>query len=228
MNKSDKQRVNIFEELESSEVELLLEKASVENMGRREVLFLPGDNRSSVYIVLKGLVKLARLSEDGREIIVDIAEEGEMFGEMAIINPGEHETMAEMMSHSEIAIIPASAFQNAVQETPKLAFLLARVVGVRRINIESRLEDLAFRNVPARLAKFLMEQAENTGTRNGEQINVPAHYSQQEIGSLIGSTRETTSHFLNDFRRSGIIDFDKKFINILDSDKLAEMGGFYG
>jgi len=98
-------------------------------------------------------------------------------------------------------------------------------MGYRRMLLESKLEDLAFRNVPARLAKFLLEEAASRGNGIGGTIVLPSHYSQQEIGSMIGSTRETTSHFLNNFRKSGLIDFNKRLISILNPEKLAELSG---
>jgi CRP/FNR family transcriptional regulator, cyclic AMP receptor protein len=220
-------KINILSELNENDVQRLLDHAMVEDYGRRDVVYLPGDERSHVYIVIRGMVKLARLSEDGREIIIDTVEEGEMFGELAVINPGEHDTMAEMMTKGKIAAIPADQFEDILAAIPRLSFLLARVIGVRRMVLESKLEDLAFRNVPARLARFLMEQAALFGKQTGAFINVPSQYSQQEIGSMIGSTRETTSHFLNDFRRSGIIDFNKRSISILDPERLTELGGVF-
>lgn len=227
MTTSQQTNINLMAELTSQEKEILLRNGNVEELKRKEVLYLPGDKRENVYLVLEGVVKLARLSEDGREIIIDTCEEGEMFGELSLINPGEHETMAETMTKAKLLVINSEAFENIIEELPKISFMLARIIGVRRMVLESKLEDLAFRNVPSRLAKFLMEQASLFGTRIGTYINVPSNYSQQEIGSMIGSTRETTSHFLNDFRRSGLIDFNKRHISILDPERLSELGGVY-
>lgn len=220
-------KINVMKELLTEEIEVILNSAIVENYHRREVLYLPGDERSHIYLVLEGTLKLARLSEDGREIIIDIVEPGEIFGELALIDTSEHDTMAEMMTRGRIAMINVMEFERILDRVPRLSFMLAKIMGQRRMVLESKLEDLAFRNVPARLAKFLLEQAAAMGTNSGEFINLPSHYSQQEIGSMIGSTRETTSHFLNDFRRSGLIDFNKRQINILDPAKLAELSGAY-
>lgn len=220
-------KINLLAELTQEEQDILLEAASTEKYKRKEVLYLPGDPRENIYLVLEGVVKLARLSEDGREIIIDTCERGEMFGELTLINPGMHETMAETMTSARVAVINSEAFEKMIERLPKISFILARVIGLRRMALESKLEDLAFRNVPSRLAKFLMEQANQFGTRIGTYINVPSYYSQQEIGSMIGSTRETTSHFLNDFRRNGLIDFNKRHISILDPERLSDLGGVY-
>lgn len=219
--------INVLNELSEQERSHLISLASVEDVKRKEVMYLPGDPRDSLFVVMEGVVKLARLSEDGREIIIDTCEPGEVFGELALINPGEHDTMAETMTKAKIAIISSDNFEALLSSIPKFSFILARIIGVRRMALESKLEDLAFRNVPARLAKFLMEQASQFGTRIGSYINVPSTYSQQEIGSMIGSTRETTSHFLNDFRRNGLIDFNKRQISILQPEKLTELGGVF-
>ena len=218
-----KQRINLLAELSSEELKKLLSVSVTESYHRRDVLFLPGDERTHLYLVLEGIVKLARLSEDGREIIVTTAEAGELIGELAVIDAGEHDTIAEMMTHGRVATVAVDEFKELLEEMPKLSLLLARIMGIRRMILESKLEDLAFRNVPARLAKFLLEQAFTRGKSEGNAIHLPSRFSQQEIGSMIGSTRETTSHFLNDFRKLGLIDFNKRLISILQPNKLAEL-----
>ena len=220
-----KQRINLLSELRPEELKRLLDASVVEERRRRDVIYLPGDDRTHVHIVIEGIVKLVRLSEDGREIIITTAESGEMFGELALFNTGEHDTMAEMMTDGKIAAIDVDVMEELLSEIPSLSLLLAQVMGVRRMLLESKLEDLAFRNVPARLAKFLLEEAAARGSGNGRTIMLPSHYSQQEIGSMIGSTRETTSHFLNSFRKNGLIDFNKRLISILNPEGLAELSG---
>jgi CRP/FNR family cyclic AMP-dependent transcriptional regulator len=218
-----KYKINILAELTSDELKKLLSISVTESYGKRDVVFLPGDERSHIYVVLEGTIKLSRLSEDGREIIITTAEAGELIGELAIIDAGDHDTMAEMMSNGRVAAMAVEDFKELLVDIPQLSLIVARIMGIRRMLLESKLEDLAFRNVPARLAKFLLEQASIYGKAEGNAILLPSHYSQQEIGSMIGSTRETTSHFLNDFRKSGIIDFNKRLISILEPSKLAEL-----
>ena len=224
---SQQTKIDVLAELSNEELQLLLQMAVTEKRARKDVLYLPGDERNQLFLVIEGTVKLARISEDGREIIIDTAEQGELFGELALITPGEHETMAEMMTDGKIATISASDFEDILNNVPKLSFILAKIIGVRRMILESKLEDLAFRNVPARLAKFLMEQANLFGKHLGSCIDLPSQYSQQEIGSMIGSTRETTSHFLNDFRRKKLIDFNKHHISILNPERLEELSGVF-
>lgn len=223
ITQDSRHRINLLAELPAGDLKKLLNAAVTESYSRRDVLFLPGDERNHLYLVLEGIVKLARLSEDGREIIITTAEAGELIGELAIVDSGEHDTMAEMMTHGRVAAITVDDFKELVAEIPILSLLVARVMGIRRMLLESKLEDLAFRNVPARLAKFLLEQASTRGRTKGKAILLPSQFSQQEIGSMIGSTRETTSHFLNDFRKSGLIDFNKRLISILQPQKLAEL-----
>ncbi len=218
-------KINLLSELSSEDMHKLINASAINDYDRREVVYLPGDERTHVFLVLEGIVKLARLSEDGREIIITTAEAGEMFGELALVNPGPHDTMAEMMSDGKIAAIDVHTLEEIMIDVPRLSLIIARVMGYRRMLLESKLEDLAFRNVPARLAKFLLEEAANRGSGNGGAIVLPSQYSQQEIGSMIGSTRETTSHFLNNFRKSGLIDFNKRLISILNPEKLAELSG---
>jgi CRP-like cAMP-binding protein len=225
LTEGKQQRMNLLSELSTEEMQKIINSSVMEEYDRRDVIFLPGDHRSHVYIVIEGIVKLARLSEDGREIIIATAESGEIFGELGLFSRGEHDTIAEMITDGKLAAIETVIFEELLAEMPRLSLIIARAMGIRRMALESKLEDLAFRNVPARLAKFLLEEASIRGMEDGRVIRLPSQYSQQEIGSMIGSTRETTSHFLNTFRKSGLIDFNKRLISILNPDGLAELSG---
>jgi len=217
-------KFDILNGLTDSELESLTEAITLKRYDKRGIIYLPGDPLESIFLLHQGKVKISRLSEDGREITMEIYKEGDVFGEHALIERGERQSMACALEPTHISQISNNQMKAIMKQIPTLSFNVAKLMGLRRISIEKKIEDLVFRNVPSRLAKLLLNLAHNYGVELGRSILINTKLSQQELGNLIGSTRETTSHFLNQFRKVGFIDFNKRVINILDKEKLKQLG----
>jgi len=215
---------DIFAGLTDAELESLAKAITQKKYEKREIIYLPGDPREGIFLLNRGKVKVSRLSEDGREITIEIYKDADVFGESALIQGGEHQSMASALELSSIWQISTSQMLSLMKQIPTLSFNIAKLMGLRRLTIERKLEDLVFRNVPSRLAKLLLNLAHKYGVELEQSILINAKLSQQELGNMIGSTRETTSHFLNQFRKVGFIDFKKRAINILDMEKLKQLG----
>jgi len=209
-----------FAELPEEELQVLASGANIKLLRKREVVYLPGDVREQVYLIAAGRVKLARVSSDGREVTLAILETGELVGESALVVAGKRETSAEALTPVELLVLRARTLQLIMERNPKVHLRITRLMARRRILVENRLEDLAFRTVPARLARVLLLLSKTYGVERGNGFRLDVRLSQQELGNLIGSTRETTNHFLNEFRRSGLIHFDHQCIDILDPAEL--------
>jgi CRP/FNR family cyclic AMP-dependent transcriptional regulator len=213
----------IFASLGKEDIEILLKKGAYRGFKKRDIIYFAGDASVEVFFLVEGKLKLSRIFEDGREIIIDIVNANELFGEEAVIASGNRENMATALEDVLLISFEAKVVRALAKRNAALAFSLFELVNERRMVLERKVEDLAFRNVPSRLARMLLKLAEDYGKNLGEGIVISTKLSQQEIGNLIGSTRETTSHFLNHFKKIGFIDFNKRVINILDKHKLEEL-----
>ena len=161
-----------------------------------------GDARSGLHLLLDGRMKTLRFSEDGRVMILDLLDAGEVFGEMTLVSdqPGEP-TYAEALEDVEIETFPRFALDGAVRGRSALALLIARLVAARRHRLERRLEAQVFQRVPVRLACLLLELAERFGQPEPRGAVVDIPLSQQDLGNLIGASREIVSLTLSEFRR---------------------------
>jgi len=213
----------LFENLPEEILRYISKESLVSYYKKREIIYLPADEREYVYLLAKGKVKISRLSEDGREIIIEIVNPGEAFGEMAILSEDDRNNMATALEKSVILRFEVEDLRQLLYKSPQFALNVLKFLAEKKINLENKIEDLAFRNVPSRLAKVLLRMADIYGQKLNGHIRIPTHLSQQEIGNLIGSTRETTSHFLNRLKKIGFINFGKKEINIIDWEKLKEL-----
>jgi len=215
-------QIDLFSEMTKEEMDRVDEISRMKELRRGEIIYMPEDMSESVYLLKKGRVKISGLSQEGKEVTMDIIGPGEIFGELSLVDKGPRETIAEVLDDALLCVISRNNFEMLIRSKPDLAFKVTALIGSRRRVIESRLEDLVFRDVSARLAKLLLQLTEDYGQVREKGIIVDVKLSQQELANLIGSTRETTSHFLNLFKKKGFIDYDKSKIVILEKDKLAE------
>jgi CRP/FNR family transcriptional regulator len=158
--------------------------------------------RSGLHLLLSGRMKTLRFSEDGRVMILDLLSTGEVFGEMALVDgKGGEPTYAEALEEVEIETYPKFVLEGALRGRPGVALGIARLMAARRKRLEQRLETQVFQRVPMRLAALLLELAERFGEpeERGTVLDIPL--SQQDLGNLIGASREIVSLTLSEFRR---------------------------
>ncbi len=162
--------------------------------------------RSGLHLLLGGRMKTLRFSEDGRVMILDLLDTGEVFGEMALVaQEGTEPTYAEALEDVEIETFPKFALDGVLRGRSALALGVARLMAARRKRLERRLENQVFQRVPVRLACLLLELADRFGeaVEDGTVVDIPL--SQQDLGNLIGASREIVSLTLSDFRRRGAV-----------------------
>jgi CRP/FNR family cyclic AMP-dependent transcriptional regulator len=160
-------------------------------------------------------MKTMRFSEEGRVMILDLLDAGDVFGEMTLMDElGAGATFAEALEAVEIETIPRFVFERALKGRPALAIAVARLMGARRNRLERRLETHVFLRVPTRLAFLLLDLCERFGEPlprpSGPQAIEPRFVldislSQQDLGNLIGASREIVSLTLSEFRRRGAV-----------------------
>lgn len=170
---------------------------------------------AGLHLLLRGRMKTMRFSEEGRVMILDLLDAGDVFGEMSLVEELDSEpTFAEALQAVEIETIPRFVFERALKGRPALAIAVARLIGARRNRLERRLETHVFLRVPTRLAFLLLDLAERFGEplpSPGGPASGPVRFvldialSQQDLGNLIGASREIVSLTLSEFRRRGAI-----------------------
>ncbi|MBI3606924.1 MAG: Crp/Fnr family transcriptional regulator [Nitrospirae bacterium] len=219
------QRVNLFQEMTGEEMRELERTTRMESVKKRSAVFLPGEPSRHVYLLKTGRVKISRVSEEGREVTLALLEPGEIFGELEVLDDSPRDTIAEALDDSAICLIPREQFLALVRLKPELSFRLTKLIGSRLRKIETRVEDLVFRDVPSRLAHLLVQLADEHGRTTARGIHIDIKITHQEIANLIGSTRETVSAALGDLKKAGLIDFEDRSITLLRPDVLKRRSG---
>ena len=214
---------DLFSELSFDSLKELDRLSAMKSVPKRTTLYFPNQPSDSLFLLKEGRVKIFRLSEEGREIILDFLGPGEIFGELSLADEPVRTASAETVEDSLVCTLPAETFRRFLSSRPELAFRIIKLMGLRRRELESRIEDLVFRSVPSRIAGLLLKLIEKHGEPSPGGVQIKLRLTHEEIAHLIGATRETVTEELNRLRHNRIIDFEKRRIIVCRKDWLTEL-----
>jgi len=216
-------RSRLFARLGDTEIDAILAHATVTRQAEGDHIFAKGDPGNSMMAVLKGRVMISAPSPDGRQVVLTVMREGDVFGEIALLDGNERTADATAMTDSELLIVPRRSLLALLERRPDLCIDLLIVLCERLRRTNEQVEDLAFLDLEARIAKVLVRLAEeNDGKTSTGPVGVKI--SQRALGELVGGSRESVNKHLQDWKRSGIIAIEKGSILIRDIDALAALG----
>jgi CRP/FNR family transcriptional regulator len=207
--------------MEQSQLEEIARGLRVQVYRRRELVFTSRREQPGVLFLLDGRVKLTRADpRTGRELILFIVRPGELFG-MPETDASEPAS-AVALDQSVVARMRTADFERLTQD-PEFSVEITRMTASRLAHVTSRLDEMVFRDVPARLARVLLRLASDfPGEHNGAAA-IDVRLTQQDLADLIGSTRESASLAVNHFKRQGLIDVRQRVIFIRDSERLRSL-----
>jgi len=201
--------VDIFQDLSKSEMDEINRTTTMSTCLRHKVFYQAEDNSEVLFILKKGRVQLYRLTLDGKKLIVANIGPGSIFGEMAIMGQGMHNTFAESIEECLICVMSRQDVERLILSKPSVALRIMNVMSERLKLAENKLEDMAFKSVSARLASLLL----HLSTNQGRQV---FGYTHQDLADAVGTYRETATLTLNEFKAAKLIVTGRKKIDILD------------
>jgi len=215
--------IDWLSQMDEAELAELERGAVSRRYARGEMIFAPTTQPHSVYLLQVGLARIYRLSEGGGETSFGYVAPGEVFGELPAFGDYPRESFAQAVRASQVWKIPRENFHRMLSARSALAFQVTRQIGDRLKRIESRVEDLVFRNVRTRVARMLGELAEDFGqNENGHRvIDIPI--TQSELATLVGATRQTVNQTLRELSAEGLIGRDNRRIVLLQPELLQQL-----
>jgi CRP-like cAMP-binding protein len=216
-------KIPLLADLHHDVLQRLVEKVTLTEVRRRRVVYLPGDPGQAVYFVNGGRVKISKVTRDGKELTLAYRGPGEVFGELVLIDGGPREEMAEAMENALITEIERGEFERLIQREGMVGYRLTKIVAERRREVENKIETLIFKDVNAKLAELLLRLAVEYGVEDERGTLVALKITHQEMANLIGSTRETVSLTLSQFKRKGLILTDGRKVILADRDGLKAL-----
>lgn len=181
-----------------------------------EILFLETHRADAAYLVRSGSVSLYLMAYDGRELIINEMQPGDVFGELAVLTELPRSATAIAKTASEVVVIPRQVFLTALDAEPRLARRLLEIVALRLASSSSRERSLAFSDAEARLAELLLRLDNEASDKNAILI------SQAELAQRLGLARQTVAAILGRWRRYGWLITGRGRITLLRRDALKE------
>jgi CRP-like cAMP-binding protein len=184
------------------------------------MIFAQGQPGDRLYVIDSGKVKISQRAPDGRENLQTVLGPPEMFGELSVFDPGPRTSSATAITDVRAMALDRVGLRGWIADHPEIAEQLLRVLARRvRRTIENR-ADLIFTDMPGRLAKQLLQLAQQFGSQEDGAIQVSHDLTRDELAQLVGARREHVNKALGDFARRGWIRLEDKSMLILDSESL--------
>jgi CRP/FNR family transcriptional regulator, cyclic AMP receptor protein len=219
-------RVQLFSGLESDEMSRIVAHARSMRKTRGEFIYMPGDRADFVYILKHGRVKLSVLSETGKEIAIDIIQSGEIFGEFALVDESQRSNMTQAMDDVLMWVFSKHDFTKLLTSLPMLALSYIKLVGDRRRRMEKKLSDITSKPVSGRICELMHELSTGSAEFESAAIDYIVPLTHQDVASLIGAARQTTTTVLNDLERRGIIELGRGWIRVKRLKELQTYAAF--
>lgn len=213
----------LFRNLDPDVIERIAALGSTVELAGNQVLFLKGDEGDALYGVLGGRIRISSGDADGKEIILNIIDPGDIFGEIALLDGKPRTADASAMAPSQLLRVQRSDFLGLMAAESRLTQHLMEMVCDRIRKTSEMLEDSAFLDLPARLAKRLLSLAKYYGEANQETTLTGIQISQAELGQLMGTSRESINKHLQYWRGRGWITLGRGRVTIDQPDALQNL-----
>jgi CRP-like cAMP-binding protein len=211
-------KLDVFQDLSDDEVGRIDRSTTMTTCEDGRVFYTPDETGDVLFLLKKGRVQLYRLSPEGKKLIVTELGPGSIFGEMSLLGQGMHNTFAKAVSHCTICVMSLGDVRRIIATNPPVAIRFLEAMALRLREAEKKLEDLAFKNIPSRLAALLLELASKSPDK--DQV---LGYSHQDLAEMLGTYRETTTQILSDFKASEWIKVRRKHIDLVDKVALKRL-----
>ena len=209
---------DIFRDLSARELEELDRLTAMSTCRKGKVFYTPGETGEVLFILKRGRVNLYRINAEGKKLVTASVESGTVFGEMTLVGQGMHDTFAEAAEECTLCVMSRSDVEHLLLSKPRVALRFMELMAKRLREMETRMETVAFKSVPTRIATFLLQLAD-------EESRQIAGVSHQDLADMVGTYRETVTRILNEFRSEGHIELGRLNITILDAESLRDIAG---
>jgi CRP-like cAMP-binding protein len=212
----------LFKNLAPADVGRVAGFSVFRKLEKGEVVFREGDDAAAFYVVASGQVKVFKESVDGRELIIKIMREGDLVGEAAALAGVPYPATAQALDAAAAVEIPRREFAALLESEPDLALNIIAALSVRLNQISAVLEKLTLKDVPARLASYLLERA-HAGADRRESVELDV--TKTSLAAELGTVPETLSRALRRFAEAGLVASEGRRIIILDKTSLELVAG---
>jgi CRP/FNR family transcriptional regulator, cyclic AMP receptor protein len=209
--------VDLYDILCPHKVKSMAERHTFNYFKKDQFIYFPEEQAQYIYMIAEGRVRIGHYLDDGKEVVTAILGMGEIFGELALAGEEKRRDFAQAMD-DKTTVCPLSIeeLKQLMWDNRELSFKMLKLVGLRLMKLERKLELLVFKDARTRIIEFIKDSATWKGKKVGYETLVPTKLTHKDIAALTGTSRQTVTTILNELKEKNLINFDRKKILVRD------------
>jgi CRP/FNR family cyclic AMP-dependent transcriptional regulator len=222
MNAQDLRLIPLFSELSETQLDEIT-KISVKQVYKKDnMVLIEEEIGSTMFIILFGRVKISRISDEGREVILSILVDGDFFGEMSILDGQTRSANAVTLEDTELLIIRRENFLQMLHDYPQVAINLLKELAHRLRRSDSQIKSLSLQNALGKVASTILRIADDSGIIKQGQVEIAHLPPQQDLANMAGTSRETISRVIKSLNQLGYVKKEGSKLRILDYERFRQ------
>ena len=216
-------QVPFFADLNPEELEQLAARLVPRRFGAGQIIFHHGDPGGLLYIISKGKIKITYSTLDGQEALLAILGADDFFGELALLDEAPRSATAEAIETTEALTLHREDFIRFIRNNPDFSLHVLQTLTQRIRNLNNQISDIFFLDLPARLARVLLNLAEQHGVVTEQGIRIELSLTQTDLAEMTGATRVSINKALGRFRREQWISVKGRKFTIRDAEAMQNL-----
>ncbi|SVB47932.1 uncharacterized protein METZ01_LOCUS200786 [marine metagenome] len=216
------QSVPIFSDLSASDLNKIAERMVLRTFTKGQMILLEDDLGQTFFVIGGGSVKITRLSDDGREVILAMLGESDFFGEMSLLDGAGRSANVVALEASEVLTLARNDFLEILQEYPKISISLLEELTQRIRKSDQQIESLSLSDVEQRIGITLIRLAEELGTIKRGSVKIKNLPYQQDIANMAGTSRETVSRTFKLLEEKGLVTREGRKLTIYNFNQFTK------
>lgn len=213
--------VDLYDTLCPHKVKVMGDKHTFHNFNRDQFIYFPDQTADTIYMISEGRVKIGHFLDDGKEVVTTILGHGEIFGELALAGEAKRRDFAQAMDERTVVCpLNIQDLKDLMWDNRELSFKILKLIGLRLMKLERKVELLVFKDARTRIIEFLKDSAASKGKKVGFETMIPTKLTHKDIAALTGTSRQTVTTILNELKEKNLINFDRRKILIRDLESL--------
>ena len=225
MNEKDDflRQIPIFSQLSDDKLGQISKLGTRKNFNKDSVILFEHETGSAFFVVILGKVKLSRVSDDGKEVILTTLNKSDFFGEMSILDGTSRSATVTAMEDSELLIIQRNEFINLLHSDPDISIALLIELARKLRAADMKLKSLSLKDAEGKVATVILQLADDIGKIKQGAMEIERLPFQHDLASMAGTSRETISRTLHTFAKKGLVELEGSRLRILNYEKFKEL-----
>ena len=216
-------RVPLFFPLDDDDLEKIRNLCVTQHYVKDQIILIEEEAGNTLFLIQKGRVKVSRISDDGREVILSILEPGDFFGELSLIDGKARSASVTAIEDSEALVLRRGDFLGLLEDYPQISISLMKELAARIRKSDTQIKSLSLQDAMGRVASSLIMLADDHGRLRKGQVIIPRIPLQQDLANMAGTSRETISRVFRILEDEQLIERSGRKITILDFNRFKKI-----